>query len=531
MKVTERFGTIGAELSAIARSHPDTEAVVDPFRRLTFAELDSRTDAIACGLHALGLNAGDPVLLQVGNRVETVEGWYGIIKAGALPVCTLPAHGRHELEAIGNAVRARAHLVDADAAGGRLLTLAADLRQAVPSLHLTITARGRSGQGDADLADLAALTSGPPPLETTDSNAIAVIQLSGGTTALPKPIPRRHAEYWYNALATAERFDLRPGDRIAHVLPLVHNAGIHGALHAAHSVGATLLVADRQPEQFIPFLVAENADSMVLVPGFVISLLDRSDFKTLLSSLRRLSLSAAVVPPALFDRLEELGVNVVQQFGMGEGFCTGTPIDAPREMRRDTVGFPLSPEDVFRVVDDKGRRVADGEVGELQVSGPYTITGYLGGVGAAAFAADGSYRTGDLVRVHEVGGKRCLAVAGRIKDLINRGGEKVNAEELELLLVQVPGVQSAAAVAMPDEKLGERTCVFVVPNPGAKIELGDLTRALADRGVAKYKWPERLEIVDELPRTPVGKVSKVRLRETVAALLAGENEGSSDASR
>ncbi|HEY8813628.1 MAG TPA: AMP-binding protein, partial [Candidatus Dormibacteraeota bacterium] len=307
--------------------------------------------------------------------------------------------------------------------------------------------------------------------------------------------------------------------------------GIHGALHAAHSVGATLLVADRQPEEFIPFLIAENADSMVLVPGFVISLLDRSDFRALLSSLRRLSLSAAVVPPALFDRLEKLGVNVVQQFGMGEGFCTGTPLDAPREMRRETVGYPLSPDDVFRVVDDEGRQVADGEVGELQVSGPYTITAHLGGIGGAAFAADGSYRTGDLVRVHEVGGKRCLAVAGRIKDLINRGGEKVNAEELELLLVEVPGVQAVAAVAMPDQKLGERTCVFVVPYPGANIELGDLTRALADRGVAKYKWPERLEIVDELPRTPVGKVSKVRLRETVAALLAGENEGSSDASR
>jgi 2,3-dihydroxybenzoate-AMP ligase len=531
MKVTERFRSIGAELSAIARSYPDTEAVVDPFRRLTFAELDARTDAIGAGLHALGLDAGDSVLLQVGNRVETVEGWYGIIKAGALPVCTLPAHGRHELEAIGNAVSARAHLVDADADGGRLLTLAAELRQVVPSLQLTLTARGRTGQGDADLAHLAAGSAAPPSRQGADPDAIAVIQLSGGTTALPKPIPRRHAEYWYNALATAERFDLRPGDRIAHVLPLVHNAGIHGALHAAHSVGATLLLADRQPEEFIPFLTAENADSMVLVPGFVISLLDRSDFRELMSSLRRLSLSAAVVPPALFDKLEMLGVNVVQQFGMGEGFCTGTPLDAPREMRRETVGFPLSSDDIFRVVDNEGRQVADGEVGELQVSGPYTITGYLGGVGANAFAPDGFYRTGDLVRVREVAGKRCLEVAGRIKDLINRGGEKVNAEELELLLVEIPGVQAAAAVAMPDPRLGERTCVFVVLTGGGRVELGDLTRALAARGVAKYKWPERLEIVDELPRTPVGKVSKVRLRETIAALMASEQRGDSDASR
>ena len=531
MKVTERFGTIGAELSAIARSHPDKEAVVDPFRRLTFAELDARTDAIAGGLHALGLNAGDPVLLQVGNRVETVEAWYGIIKVGALPVCTLPAHGRHELEAIGNAVGARAHLVDADAGGGRLLTLAADLRQAVPSLHLTVTARGRLGQGDADLALLAAESIAPPARQGADPDAIAVIQLSGGTTAVPKLIPRRHAEYWYNALATAERFDLRPGDRIAHVFPLVHNAGIHGALHAAHSVGATLLVADSQPDEFIPFLTAENADSMVLFPGFVTSLLERSDFRALISSLRRLSLSAAVVPPALFDRLEMLGVNVVQQFGMAEGFCTGMPLDAPLEMRRETVGFPLSPDDVFRVVDGEGRHVPNGEVGELQVSGPYTITGYLGGVGATAFASDGFYRTGDLVRVHEVAGKRCLAVAGRIKDIINRGGEKVNAEELELLLLEIPGVEAVAAVAMPDARLGERTCVFIVVTSGARLELGDLTRELAARGVAKFKWPERLEIVDELPRTPVGKVSKVHLRQTIAALVAGEQRGNSDASR
>jgi 2,3-dihydroxybenzoate-AMP ligase len=207
------------------------------------------------------------------------------------------------------------------------------------------------------------------------------------------------------------------------------------------------------------------------------------------------------------------------------------PLDAPLEMRRETVGFPLSPDDVFRVVDGEGRHVPDGEVGELQVSGPYTITGYLGGVGATAFASDGFYRTGDLVRVHEVAGKRCLAVAGRIKDIINRGGEKVNAEELELLLLEIPGVDAVAAVAMPDARLGERTCVFIVVTSGARLELGDLTRELAARGVAKFKWPERLEIVDELPRTPVGKVSKVHLRRTIAALVAGEQRGNSDASR
>ena len=533
MKVPDRFGTIGSELASTAEAHPDVEAVVDPFRRLTFAELARRTDSIAAGLRRIGLQAGDPVLLQVGNRVEAVEGWYGIIKAGALPVCTLSAHGHYELEAIGNAIGARAHLVDGDVAGGRLLSLARALRRSVPTLRYTFTARGETAQGDADLADLAEsdTAAGAPPPVTGDPDAIAVIQLSGGTTALPKPIPRRHAEYWYNARATAERFDLRTGDRIAHVLPLVHNAGIHGALHAAHSVGATLLVADPQPAEFIPFLIAEKADSIVLVPGLVISLLERPDFRDLVVSLRRLSLSAAAVPPALFDSLEALGVNVVQQFGMGEGFCTGTPIDAPREMRRDTVGFPLSPEDVFRVVDEGGGQVVDGEVGELQVKGPYTITSYMGGVGAASFTQDGFYRTDDLVRVRKVAGRRCLMVAGRIKDLINRGGEKVNAEELELLLLEVPGVEAAAAVGMPDARLGERTCVFIVPSKGATVELWDLTRALAARGVAKYKWPERMEVVDELPRTPVGKVSKVRLRETIVALMAAEVEGGRNAPR
>lgn len=521
--------TIGEELEAVAARHADRPAIIDPDRSLTYAELNRRSGAIATGLLDRGLAVGDRILFQTGNRVGTVEAWYGCLKAGLVPVCALPIHGRHEIEALLRTTGARAHLVDAAARGGAVLDLAHEVRSRSSELEYLCTIGDREGRGDIAIEDLAdAAVAGEdrdPALPRVGADDLAVLQLSGGTTATPKAIPRLHAESWYNALATARCYPIVEGERVAHVIPIVHNAGVHSALHAGHAVGATVLTCGPDPEEFIPFLTKQKADSVLLVPGVVASLLEREDFRAMLGGLRRLSLSAAAVPPELFDQLEGLGVSVVQQFGMGEGFCTGMPLDAPREMRRETVGFPLSPEDEFRIVDGDGREVPDGEPGELLVRGPYTIRGYWDAEerNAVAFTEDGFYRTGDVLSVRVVDGRRCLVVGGRIKDLINRGGEKINAEEVETALRRHPGVREVALVAMPDLRLGERGCAFVVAaDPGSKPALAELTETLADIGLAKYKWPERVEHLDALPRTPVGKVEKARLREQIANKLNEE---------
>jgi 2,3-dihydroxybenzoate-AMP ligase len=209
---------------------------------------------------------------------------------------------------------------------------------------------------------------------------------------------------------------------------------------------------------------------------------------------------------------------------MAEGLLNYTRLDDPDDVVVETQGRPLSPADELLIVGPDGEPVADGEPGELLTRGPYTIRGYYRAEAhnATAFTTDGFYRTGDVVR-RDPGGN--LIVEGRAKDLINRGGEKISAEEIENLLLAHPAVREVAAVAMPHPVLGEQTCAYLVLRPGDDLDLKALSAYLDGRGVARFKWPERLEIVGALPVTNVGKVDKKKLRDDIAAKLAAESAG------
>ena len=206
---------------------------------------------------------------------------------------------------------------------------------------------------------------------------------------------------------------------------------------------------------------------------------------------------------------------------MAEGLLCYTPLDAPERVAFTTQGRPLSRADEIRIVNADGADVAVDEVGELWCRGPYTIRGYFRAPdrNQEAFTPDGFYRTGDLVRLDASGN---LIVEGRIKDLINRGGEKINAEEIEAHLIAHHTVTAAAVVAMPDAILGEKACAYLSLRDGETLELSAMREFLAARGVAQFKWPERIEIVSELPLTNVGKIKKAELRRDIAEKLAAE---------
>jgi len=190
----------------------------------------------------------------------------------------------------------------------------------------------------------------------------------------------------------------------------------------------------------------------------------------------------------------------------------------------ETQGRPICPDDEIRIVDEEGRDVAPGGVGELLCRGPYTIRGYYRAAehNRVAFTTDGFYRTGDMVRLHPSGN---LVVDGRKKDLINRGGEKINAEEVENLILAHPAVYNAAVVAMPDPVLGERTCACVILRSGATLSLGELVGFLEEQRIARFKLPERLEVMERFPATAVGKISKAELRKDIARKLVAEGSG------
>jgi 2,3-dihydroxybenzoate-AMP ligase len=511
--------TIGGELRAVAQRYPDMEALVTAERRLTYAELDGRSDAIAARLVHIGLRPGDPVVLQLGNTAEAIEAFYGLIKMGAVPICTLVPFGHHEIDAIATIAGARAHLVQADLPGRDLLAFAHEVRAVVPSLPLTLTVRGGDGRG-VRIDDVA--TPAAPPAEPRTANDVAILQLSGGTSGTPKLIPHLHSAYWYYGRATARRWGYAPGSRIGHFMPVFHNSGLHAGVFAAHSVGATLVLGPGwSPDGVLATLEAERITHLATLTSLISEICDDPAYPAATRWLQRLSLAIPRVPGELFDRLDTAHPSICQFFGVSEGFSTSMPTGAPRRMRRETIGFPLSDADEFRLIDPDTGEPATGNVGELCVRGPYTVRGYYDAedYNVTAFTPDGFLRTGDLVRVVDIDGTACLRLEGRVKDLVSRGGEKINANEIEALLRKHPGVEDAALIGMPDPRLGQRPCVFVIASPTGTPTLEDIRRFLDAAGVARFKWPERLEVVDAFPRTPVGKVAKRLLVERLTAPL------------
>lgn len=514
-----------------AQRHAERPALITATQEYTYADLDRRTDQIAAALIELGLEPRDPVIFQVTNRAETVLAWYGCLKAGLIPVATLAAHRMHEIGHVTKAVGARAHLVEGKTKFD-LVSFADDVRAECPTMAITLTigedaaAPGRYRIEDlgADIDPAAARRAVEEVEATIDPLDVAVFQLSGGTTGVPKVIPRIHAEYWDNGRLYAQSLGWDDQARVAHLIPLTHNAGVSCALHAAHSVGAALVLADPDPVPAFALMArAKTTDALFGHGHFQALLLD--EFAPARESLRRSVLSGSKVPEDVFASVDDGGDHWAgQMFGMGEGLFLVSPLDAPRQSRLTTVGQPIATTDEYRILEPgTENEVPDGEVGELVCRGPYTINGYFNAPehNGTAFTSDAFYRTGDLAAVRIIDGQPYVSIEGRMKDLINRGGEKINAEELEKLLLGHPDIGEAAVVAMPDLRLGERTCAYLVAAEGREpLTLPQVQEYLGGLGVAKFKWPEHLEWVPALARTNVGKINKVALRADIAERIS-----------
>jgi 2,3-dihydroxybenzoate-AMP ligase len=526
--------SIPTALRAVADVNSDRIALVTPERRISYGELDRRTDQLAVGFLHLGLLPGDAVTLQVDNSAETVEAWYGLLKAGLIPVCTLSSHRHHEIDEIAEMVAARAHIVQWGLPDLDSEAFALEVGDRVLSMQYLITTRAPAASSNdlVRLEDIGVDLDAPKARRTVEAlqanirpDSPAVYQLSGGTTARPKVIPRLHCEYHYNIRARIDRLQLSSTDVMGFVLPLVHNAGVQTSLHTAHLLGATLVISDPNPDVFLPLFIKEGVTRTILPTGFAASIVDHPDFDVFAAQLDVMAFTLGKVPSMLFDHVTALGTTVIQEFGMGEGLIMTHAPDDPEASRRETVGYPISAADEVRLIDPDGNEVPVGEAGVLTVRGPYTICGYLNepGRNAEVFGADGFYDTGDVMVAHFIEGRVHYEVADRKKDFINRGGEKVNAAEIEMLLLEHPSISEAALVSMPDDKLGERACAFITLR-GPSPTLQGIRAFLEGRGVARFKWPERLEVVDELPKTAVGKIAKNQLRDTIRDLLAKAND-------
>nr|QEO73916.1 AMP-dependent synthetase and ligase [uncultured bacterium] len=488
--------------------------------RLTYRELNLRVQRLAVRLHGLGIRRGDRVVVQLPNIVEFVVLCFALFRLGAHPVLALPAHRSSEITYLCRVSDAVAYVVADRHAGFDYRSLAREARENVPSLRHVLMV-GDHGEflplEDEDGA-------GPLPGDKPSAADIALFLLSGGTTGLPKLIPRTHNDYAYNIRESARVCGLDDKTVYLAALPIAHNFpfGCPGML-GTFSVGGTVVLAPSPaPPDAFPLIERERVTVTALVPPLALLWMDAVAWAGRdLSSLDLLQVGGAKFKPEAAARVRDtLHCRLQQVFGMAEGLLCYTREDDPDDVVINTQGRPLSPADEIRVVGPDGADVAPGEIGELLTRGPYTLRGYYRAAeyNARAFTPDGFYRTGDLVRVTGTGH---LVVEGRAKDVINRGGEKISAEEVENHLLAHESVRDAAVVGMPDDVLGERTCAYVLPR-GAAPSLPELVAFLRSRGVADYKLPDRLEIVDAFPGTGVGKVSKKQLATDIAAKLAAE---------
>jgi mycobactin salicyl-AMP ligase len=507
--------TLDSILSDAAQRWPSRTAILDagdvpgvPAQYLSYAELKERADRAAAGLTALGIIPGDRVLLQLPNTCEFAVALFALLRTGAVPVMCLPSHRAAELGHFAAVSNARGLLIPATAGNFDYCVMAQELLHEHPTLRY-IVVDGESGKF-ASWSQVCQTQARRPALDAPDPSSPALLLVSGGTTGVPKLIPRTHDDYVYNASASAEICRLTADDVYLVALPAAHNfplacPGLLGAM----SVGATVaFIADPSPEAAFAAIARHGVTVTALVPALAKLWAQACDWEPMTpKTLRLLQVGGAKLEAgdARWIR-ERLTPGLQQVFGMAEGLLCYTRLDDPPELVDQTQGKPMCVDDELLVVDDTARPVADGTEGELLVRGPYTLNGYFcaDSDNARCFDSDGFYRTGDRVRRYANG---YLEVTGRVKDVILRGGETVSAAELEEHLCAHPAISSAAVVALPDPYLGEKICAAVV-FAGTPIALAELNDYLDQRGVATHARPDALVEMHALPTTAVGKVDK-----------------------
>jgi len=519
-------------LEARARAIPERVFVTDVRGELSYGDIDNLAARVALHLLRLGLKRRDIVLLQFPNVREFIIAFFALQKIGVIPVMCLPHHRARELSYFAELTGASAYLFPQRFRNFNYLPMAREIQATNPNLrHLLALGEG----SEPGVCYLDPLIAADPQLSNAahelaqqrpDPFEVAFMLLSGGTTGVPKLIPRTHVDYLCNATECAKVLNWGANTAFMVALPAAHNfpLGAPGMLAALVAGGRVAISASTEAETIFEAIDQQKPTFLGVTPALLITLLNSPQRqKYRLDSLRYIYAGGQKMLPELVQRTRNAWpfARPGQAFGMAEGLTNLSRPDDPWTDILETQGRPVSTADEIRIIGDGEEDLPAGAVGELITRGPYTIRGYYrsGEYNRQTFTADGFYRTGDMVRLHPSGN---LVVEGRKKDLINRGGEKISAEEIENLILGHEKIHMAAVVAMPDAVMGERSCAFVTLRSGESLSLAELTSFLQGKQIAKFKLPERLEIMDSLPLSGMGKVSKKDLREIISAKLKTE---------
>ncbi|MBW9400423.1 (2,3-dihydroxybenzoyl)adenylate synthase [Leclercia sp. EC_58] len=506
-------------LTDILTRHGDSDAlaIIDGERRITYRQFQQSVNNLASALQAQGVQRGETALVQLGNVAEFYITFFALLQVGVAPVNALFSHQRSELNAYASQIEPA--LLIADRAHG--LFAGDDFLNTFIDQHRSLRVVLLRGDGlEATMARPAEHFIATP----TPADEVAFFQLSGGSTGTPKLIPRTHNDYYYSIRRSNEICGITADTRYLNALPAAHNFAMSspGSLGVFMAGGCVVLANDPSATLCFPLIEQHQITVTSLVPPAVslwLQAIAEGAGKIQLASLQLLQVGGARLSATLAARIPaEIGCQLQQVFGMAEGLVNYTALDDTPERIINTQGRPMCPDDEVWVADEHGNPLPRGEVGRLMTRGPYTFRGYYKSPehNASAFDENGFYCSGDLIAIDEQG---YITVQGREKDQINRGGEKIAAEEVENLLLRHEAVIHAALVSMEDSLLGEKSCAYlVVKQPLRAVEV---RRFLREQGVAEFKLPDRVECLEALPLTPVGKVDKKQLRLWLAERAQG----------
>lgn len=490
--------------------HSNKTAIIQDDISLTYQELYEKAAKYGSYLKCKGIKKGDYIILQSPNVMAFFIALFGIYYIGARPVFVLDGHGAYEVENIAK---------NSGAIGYIRITHHDHLKADVVSIidkfvecneHIRYQQTIYSDDNIDLMIPSAEFNSVISP-ELVNPEDIAFLQLSGGTTGMPKLIPRTHDDYLYSVRLSAQVAQLDSSSNVLIVLPISHNFTMSspGFLGAIYSGATIVLAKNGSPDICFELIEQHNITQVSLVPSLAIlwlnsSLLESHD----LSSLKVVQVGGAELLPNVANRLiDKMNVKLQQVYGMAEGLVCFSRLDDEINTIIGTQGKPLSPDDEIFIVDDHGNRLSKNKVGNILTRGPYTINGYYNNpkVNLTSFTEDGFYITGDVGYLDE---NLNIVVTGRIKNQINRAGEKISPSELENLIITYPLVNNVSVVGVKDPILGERIKVKIICLDNKNISLLEIRKYLMEKNIAHYKLPDELEIVTSLKYTLIGKVKK-----------------------
>jgi cyclohexanecarboxylate-CoA ligase len=502
-------------LTVAAGATPEQTAVIDHRGAWTYAQVNGLVDDLASALQARGIGRGDVVSWQLPNWVEAAVVHLAALRVGAIsnPIVSIYRHA--EVSFILRQAASKAMFVPATFRSFDYAGMLAEIRAELPDLHAVVVVGDDEAGGDISYEALIAQGRTLPLAAVERSaNDPALLLYTSGTTAAPKGALHTHNTLDYEIRSVIEFFGLSHNDVVFMPSPVGHITGVVCGILLPASLGATAVLLDVwEPGRALSLIAAHRCSFTVAATPFLHGIMHHPDLaNTDVSALRVFMCGGADMPPELITSASAaLDCTVTRAYGSTEyPSATGCNQDDPPDKRACTDGRAMGAAQV-RVVDESGSDAPAGVVGDVLVRGPELFVGYLDtNLNDEAFTSSGWFRTGDLGRLDADG---YLEVTGRSKDIIIRGGENISVKEIEDHLFGHPKIGDVAVVATPDPVLGERVCAVVVPAPGQTVTLAEITEWLRAARFAKQKLPERLIVLDELPRTASGKVQKFKLRE------------------